>query len=271
MKQSYILLLIVGAIISIGSANGVAEEQNKDRTGSPDGSTTCVQCHMGGNYDPTVSITFENSMSQEVNTIYPGETYEMRVSVNNFFPFPDVYGFQATALTADLSNAGSFSDPASNVQIQMVDNEFVSNRHVVEHNSPSFIGEFTVDWTAPLEGDSVYFYAAGITGNGNDEPEGDNGHNTVIVLPLMAPDGIAVEETAGIELIHTSESIWISHPQFDRIDELVIHSIDGRQIMRKGTLGLPFALSKHEMNSSILLIMIRANGMLTTLKTTSLY
>lgn len=270
MKQSYILVLIVGAIISIASANGVAEEQNKDRTGSPDGSNTCVQCHMGGNFDPTVSITLENSMSQEVNTIHPGETYEMRVSVNNFFPFPDVYGFQATALMADLSNAGSFSDPASNVQIQAVDNEFITDRHVVEHSSPSFIGEFTVDWTAPLEGDSVYFYAAGITGNGNDEPEGDNGHNTAIVLPLLDPDGIAEEGILGIELKHTPENIWISHPHLERLDELIIHSIDGRQIMRKETLGLPFALSKHEMNSSILLITIRANGKLTTLKTTSL-
>ncbi len=259
MNQSCIFLLLIAAIISIASANGVAEEQNKDRTGSPDGSNTCVQCHMGGNFDPSVSISIENEMSEEVQSLIPGHTYEMRVSVTNFFPFPDVYGFQATALMADLSNAGTFSDPASNVQIEIVDNDFISDRHVVEHSSPSFIGEFAVHWTAPLEGDSVYFYAAGITGNGNDEPEGDNGHNTMLTLPLSEPDGLTEAGSSGFELKHISDEIWVSHASIDRIDELIIYSIDGRRLMNKMNIGLPFALSTNEFAGCILLICIRAN------------
>ncbi len=250
----------------MASADGVAEDQNRDRTGSPDGSNTCGQCHTGGGFSPTVSISIENELSEAVTSITPGETYEMNVSIENFFPFPDVYGFQATALMEDLSNAGLFSNPASNVQIENVDNDFVMDRHVVEHNSPSFFGNFSVDWTAPLEGDSVYFYAAGVTGNGNDEPEGDNGGSTALVLPLMLPDGLAEDRMGSFEIIQSSNEMWIAHPTLNSIDELSIYSISGSELFRSSNLGLPFAFSLHEYNQRLLLISIRENENVHTLK-----
>jgi hypothetical protein len=266
MNHLQVLALILVAVVCMASADGVAEDQNRDRTGSPDGSNTCDQCHTGGGFSPTISISLENELSEPVTSVAPGETYELTVSVENFFPFPDVYGFQATALMEDLSNAGSFSNPASNVQIENVDNDFVMNRHVVEHNSPSFVGNFSVDWTAPLAGDSVYFYAAGVTGNGNNEPEGDNGGSTAIVLPIMTPDGILENSLGSFEIIQSSSEIWIDHPAIKRIDELIIYSIDGSELFRSRNLGLPFALTTHEYNQRLLLISIRENGNVQTLK-----
>ncbi len=269
MKQIHIALLILAGVISMASANGVAEEQNKDRTGSPNGSNTCVQCHMGGGFSPTVIVTLENELSEAVSSIWPGETYNLRVTVDNFFPFPDVYGFQATALKADLSNAGVFSNPANNVQIENVDNEFITDRHVVEHNGPSPVGNFIVDWTAPLEGDSVYFYVAGVTGNGNNEPEGDNGSNTSLTLPLAEPDGITEDELSAIQISNRLGSIQISHPTIAVLDELIIHSIDGRELLRTRNPGLPFVLTKSELNSSIVLISLLNEGRSHVIKTIS--
>lgn len=270
MKQVNAALLILAGIISMASANGVAEEQNKDRTGSPDGSNTCVQCHMGGGFSPTVVITLENELSESVTSLVPGETYTMRVSISNFFPFPDVYGFQATALSDDLSNAGTFSEPGVNVQIENVNTPDIDNRHFIEHNSPSFVGNFESEWTAPLIGDSVYFYAAGVTGNGNSEPEGDNGHNTFLTLPIAEPDGIKEDRLGSIQISYSPEGIQVSHPTILELDELVIHSIDGRELFRRSKLGLPFAINTNEMNSPILLISILDEGRSHVIKTIAL-
>jgi len=270
MKHLYVFALILLAIVCMASADGVAEDQNRDRTGSPDGSNTCGQCHTGGGFSPTITISLENSLSETVSSVTPGETYEMNVSIENFFPFPDVYGFQATALMEDLSNAGFFSNPASNVQLENVDNDFVSDRHVVEHNSPSFIGNFSVDWTAPLEGDSVYFYAAGVTANGNGEPEGDNGGNTAIVLPILTPDGLTEDRLDSFEISQAAEELWIAHPTIDHMDQLRIYSMDGSELFRSNNLGLPFAFPLHEYDQRLLLISIQENENVHTLKVLAL-
>jgi hypothetical protein len=50
------MALIFGALALMSHHNGVAEEQNKDRTGAPGSQQPCSACHNSGSYDVTPSI-----------------------------------------------------------------------------------------------------------------------------------------------------------------------------------------------------------------------
>ena len=76
------------------------------------------------------------------------------------------YGAQGTAVFADGSNAGAFSMPASNVQL-----EDVNGRHIVEQNALSNSNVFEVTWTAPASGSGdAIFYMSGLACNGDGGP-----------------------------------------------------------------------------------------------------
>jgi len=240
MKAIKTILILSAVIISLASENGVAEEQNKDRTGSPDGSNTCVQCHTGGNYNPQLTIAVENMAGQVVTSYVPGETYTMKFFVSSI-PFPTVYGFQATALLNDLSDAGQFSSPGTGVQIEEVNTAQIPSRHIVEHSNPSFVGNYQVQWTAPMEPQNVTIYAAAVTANGNTEPEGDHGTNQSMVLSPAEPDGILDDLIAQFQLRTFSDRWRIEHSLGIKADEIQLfsasgldcsHSIEGQEIRR---------------------------------------
>ena len=141
--------------------NGVAEEQNKDRTGAPGSSQPCTHCHTpvsGANTTSTITVYDGNGIA--VSEYIPGTDYSVEFTVND----PVVgaaYGFQATAVHSDGSNAGSFSNPGTNVQL-----EDVNGRHIVEQSDPHPSGVFTVTWSAPATGSGdVAFYMAGLAAN----------------------------------------------------------------------------------------------------------
>jgi hypothetical protein len=244
MKSIHILIILIAAIISIASANGVAEEQNKDRTGSPDGSNTCTTCHSGGGFNPQLSIEVENILGDEVSSYVPGETYTVKFLVSSI-PFPSAYGFQATALFSDLSNAGQFSEPGFGVQIEEVNTPAIPSRHIVEHSAPGFVGNFQVQWTAPMTEEPITFYAAAVTANGNNEPEGDRATNTSIVLPAADPDGLAESVLNQFRIITGQEHWIIEHPLGLQADEIrvfnstgaTIKNIENSHVIRRSELG----------------------------------
>ena len=70
----------------------------------------------------------------------PGEQYVLEVAIGGSSPR---FGMQATAVDASGGNAGTFSNPSSNTQL-----EDVAGRHIFEHNSATTVNTFSVDWTA---------------------------------------------------------------------------------------------------------------------------
>lgn len=243
-KYAFIASLILTAIIGIASSEGVAEDQNRDRTGTPDGSNTCVQCHNSGSFNTQMNITVTNSMGMEVDSYVPGELYTLSFNVATPNPpFADEYGFQSTVLTdSDLSNAGEFLNPGPSVQLEFVNTLSIDNRHIAEHSNPAPVGQFTVDWLAPSEdiGD-VTIYASGIAANGNGASSGDQGANLSLTL---SPGTVSSIESFNMdELVYVIRDGQLQISGTDLVwDRLEVFDMSGRMLVQEQQIPSPVML-----------------------------
>ncbi len=152
------------------NSNGVAHEQNKDRTGAPGSQNTCQSCHVNGNFGPQAAMFLIDEQGVVVNEYLPGRIYILQtvVTANGN---PAGYGAHGTAVFADGSNAGTFNDQDNDDYIYL-DN--VSGRHIFEQNELSPANTFEVEWVAPETGaGEVGFFVATIAANGNGQSSGD--------------------------------------------------------------------------------------------------
>ena len=222
MKNNIIITFFCITIISIGllaSSNGVAEAQDQDRTGAPGSSESCTLCHSPSSINASTSISIFNTNGEEITAYIPGENYEVNfvVSGNGAAGF----GFQATSILTDGSNAGEFSNPGDAVQL-----EAVGGRHLVEHSTPNTTGIFTATWNAPDVGSGdVGFFMAGIAANLQNQNWGD-GHDET-ALSLTESSGNGIEENVIMEQpIATAHGV-ILNPKVD--GTIAIFDIRGRQ------------------------------------------
>ena len=191
MKRNFTLFLLTisaGSFALLSHSNGVAEEQNKDRTGAPGSTQPCTHCHS-----PTTSFSASSIISvldidgNEISEYTPGIEYDVEFKVSA--AGAAAYGFQATSILANGSNAGEFSDPGTNVHL-----ESVGSRHIVEHSNQHVSGVFTTTWTAPETGSgSVGFYMAGLAVNLAYGNTGDSHHATAISLTEGVNTGVTPE------------------------------------------------------------------------------
>lgn len=176
------------ALILLSSSDGVAEVQNQDRTGAPGSAQSCIQCHSpSGSMTATSSISITNLIGDEVSTYIAGDTYEVSFNVTSNTAVG--YGFQATSVLADGSNAGEFTNPGTSVHLQSV-----ASRHIVEHSTPNSTGIFTANWTAPETGSGdVGFYMSGLAANLQSQNFGDAYHGMSLSI---------TENTNGVEELY---------------------------------------------------------------------
>ena len=179
MIRTQISLILGTGVLGLAlmsSSSGVAEIQNANRTGEPGTSATCNQCHGGGNFgaSTTISVLDPNS-GQAVTEYFPGEQYVLEVAIGGT---SSRFGMQATAVDAAGGNAGTFANPSSNTQL-----EDVSGRHIFEHNAASASNTFSVDWTAPATGGDVTIYASGLAAGGSTSAGGDQYAGASLVIP----------------------------------------------------------------------------------------
>lgn len=258
-KYIFIASVIITSIIGIASSDGVAEDQNRDRTGSPDGSNTCVQCHNSGSFNTQMNITVTNDMGMEVDSYVPGELYTLSFSVATPSPpFADEYGFQSTVLAdSDLSNAGEFLDPGANVQLQFVNTLSIDNRHIAEHSAPAPVGQFTVGWQAPSEdiGD-VTIYASGIAANGNGASSGDQGANLSLTL---SPGTVSSLESLNMdELVYIVRDGRLQISGTDFVwDRLEVFDMSGRMLIQENRLPSPVFLQLPEVRGVVQVRLIK--------------
>ena len=179
MNRTQLSLILSTGVLGLAlmsSSSGVAEIQNQNRTGELGAGTTCNLCHGGGNYNASVDITvLDPNSGQAVAEYLPGEQYVLEVAINGTSPR---FGMQATAVDAIGGNAGTFTNPSPNTQL-----EAVGARHIFEHNSSSTTNTFTVDWTAPATGGEVTFYASGLAAGGSTSSGGDEYSGATLTLP----------------------------------------------------------------------------------------
>ena len=177
--------------------NGVAEQQNKDRTGAPGSQPICSACHSGGNFDVSSFVMMTDLQNTtEFNAYSPGETYLLHFILNEGSGGAAGFGFQSTLIDSNGNSAGTFSNPSANGQL-----ENVNSRHIFEHNDLSAANTFTVQWTAPVAGTGdVTAYFAGIAANGN----GGTGGDAVYSGSMSWPEGssnIGEEDATPLEVI----------------------------------------------------------------------
>ncbi len=243
MKQRGLKLFFCGALIaliSIASENGVALDQNKDRTGTPDGSNTCGQCHNSGSFNPFMNLTVTDQEGNAVSAYIPGDTLNLRYSITSLGgPSPSRHGFQTTALDSLLADAGQFINSGLNVQLEEVNTVTIPSRHVAEHAIPSPVGIFNVGWIAEEDMGPVTFYFAGIAANGDGDSSGDNAQNSTLTLNAAEPDGLAEAALSGVSLRHSAEGIWIESDTYEQLDNVAVYSLTGQLVSDISKVRLP--------------------------------
>lgn len=157
MKKNYLfkfLLLLIpfAAFLLMSNAGG----RTGAFSGSPgDNNITCSQCHNGGNFGASATITHDIP-----NTGYALNTaYSITVQATSSAPN---HGFQLTAeKNSDNSKVGTFTAGANT--------QLTNGNANVTHTNPNQ-NSWTVTWTSPAtdEGE-ITFYAAVNAANGNGQ------------------------------------------------------------------------------------------------------
>lgn len=163
MKNNYLfkLLLIapVACLLFFSFSGGVT---NSSITGSPgDGGATCTQCHGGGNFNASATIT----------TNIPAGGYALNTSYNITVTITQSgsskRGFQLTAENTSNVKVGNFTAGTGS----QVFNSGKTVTHTTAGNSQT---SWTVTWTSPAtDQGAVRFYAAVNCTNGNGGTSGD--------------------------------------------------------------------------------------------------
>ena len=140
MKRTQIALLSAAAVMAfalMSSSSGVAEIQNRNRTGEPGTDATCNQGHGGGSFGATTAINvLDPNSGAAVSEYLPGEQYVLEIAIGGTSPR---FGMQATAVDAAGGNAGSFGNPSNNIDTS---NEGTRQEHDCEGDSwPDHVDE----------------------------------------------------------------------------------------------------------------------------------
>ncbi len=227
IRSTFVGLLFAGvfALTLMSHHNGVAEQQNKDRTGAPGSQQVCTACHSGGSYTVTPSIAVYPFAGADtpVQTFMPNTEYYVEFTVGASGA-PAGYGFQATAVFGNGSNAGTFIDCTSNAQL-----EDVNGRHIVEQNDLSNSNTFGLYWGAPDGGEgSVTFYASMLAANGANGNSGDSFGGTSLTLDeavtdIECPD--CLDPANPVRIWATEQEVNIENPADLTLDAF---AVDGR-------------------------------------------
>lgn len=231
MNSRHPLTLAVIAVLLVAflsNSNGVAHQQNKDRTGAPGSDNTCQQCHSGGSFGTGVNafLVAEGDMALS-DTYLPGADHMLVVTVSGSGS-PAGFGVHGTVVFDDGSNAGTFSDQDANDCIWL---DEVNGRHIFEQNDLCSSGTFQVEWEAPAAGSGpVTVYVASIAANGNGTASGDsfgggsftfNEANLNSTVEWSEENTLDVKVRPGtLELIHTTDH------------ETTVLSVDGRILLQ---------------------------------------
>lgn len=191
MKKQLLFIFMafsLPAFFLLSNSGGRAASSNQGNTGAPGDQSiggqpfTCANanCHGVGSVGTIQTSTLLELLDQDGNDVSgdgyePGQTYELRVTVDVLNGDPAGYGYQVVCLNAPEGEDGpdvpSWSDPADNVQVVTTT---TTSRTYAEHKGVSASNVFSVQWTAPAAGSgAVTFYSCGNGVNGNGTSGGD--------------------------------------------------------------------------------------------------
>ncbi len=224
-------------LLMTSSSGGRAGAANSGNTGAPGESSgqTCGSCHSGGSYSPITEQLLINKLgsTDEEFSYEPGQTYELTYTISASGN-PLGYGFQLTALDASNNQAGTFSAPADNVQIETA--SLVGGRTYVEHKGVLNSPIFRVQWTAPsVNSGMITFYHSANAVNKNNATSGDNG-TLGAITQLNPPVGVGIESLFNTELlVHQAPGSGLLYLQAEWLSSerpaISVYEISGRRVV----------------------------------------
>lgn len=170
MKKFYSSRLMRVAGLALGVLVWLANSGNPPTgvTGAPFDSGTCNNCHGGGGFSGTVSI------SGLPSTIEPNITYPMEITLTATGGNPVRGGYQLVVVDGNNNNAGDLIAVNSESGT-----EFFNSREYIEHRGSKVFSGGSVSWVfnwkspASAGGNTIKFYFIGNFCNGNGNTSGD--------------------------------------------------------------------------------------------------
>jgi hypothetical protein len=202
MKTNFLLILVMAVLgyITLSSRSaGAGTVANSEAAGTP-GGTTCMNCHLGGTFNPTTTINIKNSSGTSVTTVESDSVYDVSVTIVAASGTPGAYGFQAIFLeNQNNTNFGTFQ----NLNTGQTTKTFANGRIAVEHNTPSASNTFSFKWKAPSVATAttatLYAYALAVNLNSNGTGDIGDAHTYQVNVEPSLPSGVAQNET-GVEM-----------------------------------------------------------------------
>jgi hypothetical protein len=201
--SALIALAFVSSSKTITVGRAYAEGPPGGFTHAP-GETDCTQCHVGHGIDTGPG----HFTIQAPSNYVPGQSYQITVTHTTTDQSRKRWGFQLTALTVGLAQAGDLQ--ASDSTAQILDGQGPGfSRQYIEHTlNGTFAGQsggahWTFNWTAPSSDvGTVIFYAAGNQANNDGNFTGDQIYTTSLVSrsPSFKPPSVMNATVSGKQL-----------------------------------------------------------------------
>lgn len=239
MKTNFLLIFfaaIVAYVTLSSRSGGAGTVGNLEKAGIP-GTGTCSDCHSGGTFNPTTSISFKNSQGQAVTQVYADSTYDVTVTITAASGNPSRYGFQGIMVSDSANqNCGSFINLGSGQTTKT----FSNGRVAVEQSSASSANNFSFKWKAPsyIPGNTVRLYVSGLAVNGNSTTSGDANNSTSIQLTevFATPTSVQVFKEIDFNIYPNPTASILNLDYFiNENTELTVNviSIDGKVVLNK--------------------------------------
>jgi hypothetical protein len=234
MKRNFIftpLALAVGAMVWVSASGGVAQEQSKDRTGSPVSDAACSMCHSAGaNYSTVAGITITDSNGMVVTEYVPGDKYMLSVGVQS--SGNSGHGFQVTGLLDDNTSAGTCNPITAHTQ-----KTGLNNRWYFEQSSLATGGVYEMEWFAPQAGNgNVTFYGSVLSANGNNGTGGDEYKSIPSLLITESTTTSIASLNIGMDVklypnpVVSNLNVSVSNNEIDKIE---LFDMNGRLVISK--------------------------------------
>lgn len=215
-------------------------------TGSPgDGGSTCANCHSGGTFATTGTITTNiPATGYALNTTYT-------VTVTFTGGSGSKRGFQVTAEKSGGTKVGTFT-AGTGSQV------FNSGKTVTHNNST--LSTWTFNWTSPSTNQgTVTFYAALNATNGNGGTSGDKVITTSTSVNVLGND----EEFAQKFKLYPNPTLnktYIDLPENIIIAQVTIFDFLGKQVLKTSVTEVQNDLDVSQLKSGTYILSIQTES-----------
>jgi hypothetical protein len=256
MKTNFLLILVMAALgyITLSSRSGGAGTvANSEAAGTP-GASTCMNCHLGGTFNPTTTINIKNSAGTSVTTVQSDSVYDVSVTIVAASGTPGAYGFQAIFLeNLNNTNIGTFQ----NLGTGQTTKTFANGRVAVEHNTPSTSNTFSFKWKAPSvtvsQTATLYTYAMCVNLNSNGTGDSGDAHTYQVTVEPSLPSGI-IQNVSQVEMtlfpnpVVNEANVSVTLLKESQL-QVSVFSVDGK-IIRNQSVNATTGLNNLNMNLS---------------------